>query len=213
VRIERAQSHPQLYGTTYLFVNSALTGRVLGKGAFATVYLGEHQHLERPAAIKVLHVRLESAHHESFRREARTIAQLDHPHIIGVYDFGFESDTPYLVMEYTPHGTLREHFPKGMRLSFEHIVTYVRQVASALDYAQKQHVIHRDIKPENILLNTRGEAVLSDFGIAVVQSTLDSLSSVSKTFTQVGVLDGSIRVKLFQVSEHLLQCVIFPLPS
>jgi serine/threonine protein kinase len=141
------------------------------------VYLGEHQYLERPAAIKVLHVRMEAAQQESFRREARTIAQLQHPHIIHVYDFGIESQTPYLVMEYTAGGTLRQRHPKGTRLGFEQIITYVKQIASALDYAHQQHVIHRDIKPENLLLTPKQEVILSDFGIAVVQQTLDSLST------------------------------------
>ena len=75
--------------------------RVLGQGAYAAVYLGEHQYLERPAAIKVLHVRMVSGSHEAFRREARTIAQLHHPHIITIHDFGIDDQTPYLVMEYT----------------------------------------------------------------------------------------------------------------
>ena len=150
--------------------------RVLGQGAFASVYLGEHQYLERSAAIKVLHVRLEPARQESFRREARTIAQLDHPHIISVHDFGISDEMPYLVMEYTPGGTLRSRHPEGSQLACEQIVTYVKQIASALDYAHQQRVIHRDIKPENILLNSKHEVVLSDFGLAVVLHTLDSLS-------------------------------------
>lgn len=149
---------------------------VLGHGAFATVYLGEHQYLKRLAAIKVLDVRMEPANHESFRREARTIAQLDHPYIIRVHDFDIEEQTPYLVMEYMPNGTLRSRHPKGTQLSFEQIVIYVGQIASALDCAHQQRVIHRDIKPENVLLNSNQEVVLSDFGLAVVQSTLDSLS-------------------------------------
>ena len=119
--------------------------RLLGQGAFAAVYLGEHKYLERLAAIKVLHLRMETSTHESFRREARTIAPLRHPHIIGIHDFGFEDRTPYLVMEYMPHGTLRSRHPKGTKLPFEQIVTYVKQIASCLDYAHEQHVIHRDV--------------------------------------------------------------------
>src|SRR5437016_1746319 len=95
--------------------------RLLGQGAFAEVYLGEHLYLERPAAIKVLHVQMEPKTQEQFRREARTIAHLDHPHIVRVLDFGIEDQTPYLVMEYTPGGTLRSQHPKGICLSFEQI--------------------------------------------------------------------------------------------
>src|SRR5450755_1379348 len=81
--------------------------RELGRGAFAEVYLSEHLYLERLAAIKVLHVQMEPKLQEQFRREARTIAQLQHPHIVQVLDFGLDDQTPYLVMEYSPGGTLR----------------------------------------------------------------------------------------------------------
>lgn len=150
--------------------------RVLGQGNFAEVYLGEHRYLERPAAVKILHVQMEARTHKAFEREARTIAHLDHPHIVRVYDFGIQEQTPYLVMEYTSNGTLRMRHPKRTCLPLEQIVTYVKQIASALDYAHEHHVIHRDVKPENLLLNAKGEIVLSDFGIAVVQRTLASLS-------------------------------------
>src|SRR5438552_12391859 len=151
--------------------------RLLGQGTFAEVYLGEHLYLERLAAIKVLHVQMDPDTHEPFRREARTIAHLQHPHIVPVLDFGLDEQTPYLVMEYTPGGTLHSQHPKGTRLPYEQIVSYVKQIASALDYAHQQRVIHRDVKPANLLLNAKGEIVLSDFGLAVVQRTLDSLST------------------------------------
>ncbi len=146
--------------------------RLLGRGAFAEVYLAEHRYLEVPAAIKVLHMRMEPDTHAQFLREARTIAHLQHPHIVRVLEFGFQDQTPFLVMEYTPNGTLRTQHPKGMRLSLEQVVSYVKQIAPALDYAHQQRVIHRDVKPENMLLNTNDEVVLSDFGIAVVQHSL-----------------------------------------
>src|SRR6266566_7777808 len=81
--------------------------RLLGRGAFAEVYLAEHRYLEVPAAIKILSVRMEPTTHEQFRREAYTIAHLQHPHIVRVLDFGIQEQVPYLVMEYTPNGTLR----------------------------------------------------------------------------------------------------------
>src|SRR5690348_10042104 len=122
--------------------------RLLGRGAFAEVYLAEHRYLEVPAAIKVLHVRMELDTQEQFLREARTIAHLQHPHIIRVHDFGFQDQTPFLVMEYAPNGTLRTQHPKGTRLPLERIVQYVKQIAPALDYAHQQRVIHLDVKPE-----------------------------------------------------------------
>jgi eukaryotic-like serine/threonine-protein kinase len=88
--------------------------RKLGQGSFAEVYLGEHLYLERPAAIKILHVQMDPKAQEQFRHEARTIARLDHPHILRVLDFGIEEQMPYLVMEYTPGGTLRSQHAKGI---------------------------------------------------------------------------------------------------
>src|SRR5438477_4608073 len=82
--------------------------RFLGRGAFAEVYLGEHLYLERPAALKILHVQMEPDAQEQFRLEARTIAHLQHPHIVQVHDFGLDDQTPYLVMEYTSGGTDRK---------------------------------------------------------------------------------------------------------
>src|SRR5437588_179367 len=149
--------------------------RLLGRGAFAEVYLAEHRYLEVPAAIKVLHVRMEPDTHAKFLREARTIAHLQHPHIVRVLEFGFQDQTPFLVMEYTPNGTLRTQHPKGTRLSLEQVVSYVKQIAPALDYAHQQRVIHRDVKPENTLLNTNDEVAHSDLAIAVVQHSIASV--------------------------------------
>ncbi len=176
--------------------------RRLGSGAFASVYLGEHLHLERPAAIKVLHVRMEAAHQEAFRREARTLARLQHPHIVGVHDFGIADQTPYLVMEYLSGGTLRQRHPRGTRLSFEQIVSYVKPLASALDYAHSQQVIHRDLKPENLLLNRNHEVVLSDFGIAVVEHSWQSLSTQQPVGTPLYMAPEQIRGKPCPASDQ-----------
>ncbi len=148
--------------------------RLIGKGSFAAVYLAEHRYLEVPAAIKLLHVEMNPVAYANFHREARTIAHLQHAHIVRVTDFGIEDQTPYLAMEYMPYGTLRTLYPKQTRVPLNQVVAYAKQIAPALDYAHQQQVIHRDIKPENILLNARNEAVLSDFGIALAQETLNS---------------------------------------
>src|SRR5690349_6078231 len=103
--------------------------RLLGEGGFAEVYLGEHIHLGTQAAIKVLHAQLASDEMEHFRNEARTIARLEHPHIVRILDFGVEGKTPFLVMSYAPNGTLRHRHPKGVPLPPATIVSYVKQVA------------------------------------------------------------------------------------
>ncbi len=142
--------------------------RLLGEGGFAQVYLGEQVYLKILAAIKVLHTRLARDDLEGFLSEARTIAALKHPQIVRVLDFGVEGGTPFLVMDFAPGGTLRERLPKGVPLASADILPAVQQVASALQYAHDQRLIHRDVKPENMLLDERGQVMLSDFGIATI---------------------------------------------
>src|SRR5690348_395228 len=117
----------------------------LGTGGFAEVYLGEQVYLNTRAAIKILQTRLEEDERERFLQEARLIARLIHPHIVRVLEFGVENEIPFLVMDYAPHGTLRNHFPRGTRLAPESILPYVKQIADALDYAHAQGLVHRDI--------------------------------------------------------------------
>lgn len=142
--------------------------RYLGEGGFAAVYLGEHIELGTKAAIKLLHLHLGNEDITSFRNEARTVAHLSHPHIVRVFDFDTQAGIPYLVMDYAPFGTLRERYPRGTKLPLSTVVTYVKQVASALQYAHNQQRIHRDVKPENMLLNQNNEILLSDFGLATI---------------------------------------------
>jgi eukaryotic-like serine/threonine-protein kinase len=158
---------------------------LLGQGGFADVYLGEHAYLKTPAAIKVLQTRVTNDDLTSFIQEAQNIARLVHPHIIRIFDFGIDGNTPFLVMDYAPQGTLRQRYPKGTRLSLATLALYVKQVADALQYAHDEKLIHRDIKPENILLGRRDEVLLSDFGIALAaqssryQSTQDIVGTVA----------------------------------
>lgn len=142
--------------------------RLLGQGGFADVYLGEHIYLKTPAAIKVLQTRLVQDDLQVFLKEARAIANLVHPHIVRVLEFGVQGDVPFLVMDNAPNGTLRQRHPKGTQVPPPVISAYIKQVASALQYAHDQRLVHRDIKPENMLLGRNNEVLLSDFGIAIV---------------------------------------------
>lgn len=159
--------------------------RLLGQGGFADVYLGEHIYLKTQAAIKVLQTRLLNEDVEAFLKEARTIANLKHPNIIQVLDFGKEDETPFLVMEYAANGTLRQRYPKGAQLPLDIIVSYTRQVASALQYAHDRKLIHRDVKPENMLLAANDDILLSDFGLALTaqssrhQNTQDAIGTLA----------------------------------
>src|SRR5215467_1648176 len=156
--------------------------RLIGRGGFADVYLGEHALHKTEAAVKVLHTRLEHGNVKSFLNEARSI-RLRHPHIVQVLDFGLEDDVPFLVMEYASHGSLRQRYPKGTQLPLGTIRRYVKQLAGALQYAHHEGVIHRDVKPDNMLLGRQGELLLSDFGIASLAHTTASMSETDQAGT------------------------------
>lgn len=151
--------------------------RLLGRGGFAEVYLGQHIYLHSLAAIKILQIVLSDENMELFVKEARTLASLTHPHIIHVLDFAVENGTPFLVMEYASSGSLRQRHPQGLSLPSETIISYVRQMASALQYAHDQRLIHRDVKPENMLLGSDNNVLLSDFGLALPTFQNVSLST------------------------------------
>ncbi len=149
--------------------------QLLGKGAFADVYLGEHLYLSTPVAVKVMHSRLDSPMLADFLTEARHVSHLVHPHIIHVFDFGLESEVPFLVMDFALNGNLRQKHPPGSAVPLPTIVTYIIALASALQYTHDQHLIHRDLKPENVLLGPKHEVLLSDFGLALVTSDREAL--------------------------------------
>jgi len=146
--------------------------KLIGRGSFAEVYLGEHQHLNTQAAIKVLNTHFTSEDKDRFYAEARTIARLTHPHIVRILEFDVNDGFPFLIMEYAPNGTLRQRHPKGTRVPLDIVVSYIKQVANALQYIHTQKLIHRDVKPESMLLGNSNEILLSEFGTAIIaQST------------------------------------------
>ena len=146
--------------------------RLLGEGGQASVYLGEHVYLKSQAALKVRHAVLTEEERTVFLQEAQTLVHLNHPHIVRVLDFAVEDGMPFLVMEYAPHGTLRQRHPKGTRLPLDVLISYVHQVALALQYTHDQGLIHRDVKPENLLLSSHDQVLLSDFGLVMLAPQL-----------------------------------------
>src|SRR5207247_7267689 len=150
---------------------------LLGQGGYAEVYLGQHVRLNQQAAIKVLHAHLSGVEAEHFQQEAETIATLVHPGIVRVFDYDVQEGVPFLVMDYAPNGSLRQRYPKGSLVPLPVIISSVKQVADALQYAHEQKFIHRDVKPENMLVGRRQEVLLSDFGIATIAHSTSSLST------------------------------------
>lgn len=138
----------------------------IGRGGMATVYKAFQPSMERNVAIKVLPQQLaeDPTFIERFRQEAKAIAQLEHPHILPVYDYGEEKGLTYMVMRYLDSGTLTARLRK--RPDVAEVVRLLSQVAEALDYTHSRGIVHRDIKPANVLIDSRGQTLLTDFGIA-----------------------------------------------
>lgn len=149
--------------------------QLIGQGGFGDVYLGEHLSEHTNVAIKVMDVELAELTREdieSFLAHTRIAASLDHPNILHVLAFGEQDSLPFLVMDYAPNGSLRQLHPKGTRLPLSTVVSYVKQIASALQYLHEQNLVHRDVKPHNILVGANHELLLSDFGIAVESQSM-----------------------------------------
>jgi non-specific serine/threonine protein kinase len=182
--------------------------QLLGKGAFADVYLGEHLYLNTPVAIKILHSPLNSSMLSDFLVEARHVSHLVHPHIIRVFDFGLERDTPFLAMDYAPNGNLRQKHSAGMTVPLPLVVTYTMALASALQHAHDQNLIHRDIKPENVLLGPKHEVLLCDFGLALLTSYRESLQVRERFGTLSYMAPELIRGQPAQASDQYALAVM-----
>ena len=160
--------------------------RELGAGGMATVYLAEDLRHGRKVAIKVLRPELAAIiGAERFVREIKTIAALQHPHILGLIDSGEVDGTAYYVMPFVEGESLRDRLNREKQLPVADAVRITTEVASALDYAHRRGIIHRDIKPENILLH-EGSALVADFGIALAVSQAGGGTRLTETGMSLG---------------------------
>jgi eukaryotic-like serine/threonine-protein kinase len=140
----------------------------IGSGGMSTVYRALDETLQRLVAIKLMNreVASDSDQLERFRREARAVAQLSHPHVVGVIDAGEDSGRPYIVFEYVEGETLKDRIRRCGRLEVTEAVAYAIEIARALGAAHARHIVHRDVKPQNVLIDDEGRAKVTDFGIA-----------------------------------------------
>jgi len=159
----------------------------LGKGAMGTVYDGYDAIIDRRVAIKTM-TKPDPNDAEAqdelarFRREAQAAGRLAHPNIVGVYDYGEEGDTAYIVMEYAPGTELKKLLDKNERITPAEAVRIMQGVLAGLQYSHERGVVHRDIKPGNIILSPDGTVKIADFGIARIESS---------SMTQAGTVLGT----------------------
>jgi serine/threonine protein kinase len=164
---------------------SYLVQEKVGSGGVAKVYKAIDRRTNETVALKVMHSIWgeKSDVARRFQKEAEIVKKLQHPCIVAVYDYGIIRGRTYLVMQYMPGGCLSERFQDPVPVTSQEVVRLLRRIASALDHAHRKEVIHRDLKLENILLDERGDAALSDFGIARVKD--------SKNLTMTGSIVGT----------------------
>jgi tRNA A-37 threonylcarbamoyl transferase component Bud32 len=169
-------------------VGSRLNGRYriedrIGSGGMSTVYRAFDETLEREVAIKIMHsdISRDDAALERFRREARTVAQLSHPHVVMVIDAGEDDGHPYIVFEYVRGETLKDRIRREGPLPVAEAVAYAIEIGRALQAAHERGLVHRDVKPQNVLIDEEGRAKVTDFGIARgLETTQNQLTAAGK---------------------------------
>ena len=162
--------------------------RRLARGGMADVFLARDQLLGRPVAVKVLfpEYATDPTFVERFRREAQAAANLNHPNIVSIYDWGEELGTYYIVMEYVEGQSLAQILRRDGSLTVEQVTRVALDVAGALGFAHEGGVVHRDVKPGNVLVSPKGEMKVADFGIATALT-----ANADASLTQTGAVMGT----------------------
>jgi len=140
----------------------------LGSGGMSTVYLARDEVLDRPVAVKLMHLAMteQPDQLERFNQEARAVAKLSNPNVVAVIDAGEDQGRPYIVLEYVQGETLKQRIARVGALDATEALAYGLEVAQGLGVAHERNMVHRDVKPQNVLIDSTGRAKLTDFGIA-----------------------------------------------
>ena len=177
-----AEQGPTVFGGRYEL------HRRLAKGGMAEVFLAKDQLLDRPVAVKVLFPQLaaDPSFVERFRREAQSAANLSHPNIVGVYDWGQEGNTYYIVMEYVQGRSLSEVIRDEGPLDPDRAAEIASEVAAALGFAHKNDFVHCDMKSGNVMISPQGQVKVADFGIAKAISGAGAQAKLTQTGAVMG---------------------------
>lgn len=190
---------------------------VIMSGAFGCVYMAQHKSLPRTAAIKVLHSYHRQARHEleQFFLEAELLEQLRHPRILTIYDAGtIDNNVPYIITEFAHGGSLRdillELHPR--RLSQQEALFILSQIGEGIAYTHRRRIIHRDLKPGNILFNKNNDALLADFGIAILMHTPGGEHRASMVGTPLYMAPEQFRgIASAYSDQYALGCIAYEL--
>ena len=174
-------------------IGTLLNGRFrleeqIGSGGMSTVYRAFDEVLERSVAIKVMHASIaeDGIQLERFRREARTAAKMQHPHVVTVIDAGEDEGHPFIVLEYVEGETLKDRIRRCGQLPVPEAVAYAIEIGRALQAAHAERLVHRDVKPQNVLIDPEGRAKVTDFGIT---RSLDDAEGLTATGRVLGTTD------------------------
>ena len=180
--LRMSEESPTVFGGRYEL------HRRLARGGMADVFLARDQLLGRPVAVKVLfpEYATDPKFVERFRREAQAAANLNHPNIVAIYDWGEELGTYYIVMEYVEGQSLAQILRRDGSLTVEQVTRVALDVAGALGFAHDGGVVHRDVKPGNVLVSPKGEMKVADFGIATAMT-----ANADANLTQTGAVMGT----------------------
>jgi eukaryotic-like serine/threonine-protein kinase len=160
-----------MFSHTNRHVGKYLLLDLLGDTDRAEVYLCKDIFKGELFAVKMLKRQMIDVYRETFVEAAQVLARLSHPQIVQICEFGVEQDIPFMVTSYASGGSVRRKYQQGASLPLDIVVTYVKEIASALQYAHTQNILHQDLKPENILLQADQTILLSDFCFAEKLST------------------------------------------
>ena len=191
-------------------VGNYILTRLLGSGTFGSVYLAHHQYLDRKVAIKFLHNGgLSKEEKEAFFHEANLLNLLKHRHVLPIIDVGIQNNAPYMMLEYALGGSLSEML-RIRRPPMWEALLILSQIGQALHYAHQRNIVHRDLKPANVLFNEKGEALLADFGIAILLESGTQSTNTAGTYPYMAPeqFEGLTSVKSDQ---YALACLAYEL--